>query len=185
MPPIQARLLKARYSEYNLNIPNSGIIRNKMGFKKPFPNISTELIKDILNVLINPPVKDKWYKDNHYHIVKDFVEQSSPKGKRRVINLRIIKPIMYFFRYPDEYYNNYEIFSIPLIHHILCGMRRSTILHRIKTGELPKNTRSDHICSNGNYPFVKPMTNKCSVAMGHKLLYVLENAGYDLESTKY
>ena len=171
---IQQRLLKARYSQYNLHMPS------KKDLLLAVPNISRRhrenlvslCLKDFMNVFIEPPKKDKHYK-TYRTTIDDYLILSTRKNQAEMTHYAI-KLFIYYLRNSEEYYGNYENFCIPFVSHFLFTMRKYKMRHMMYNGEIPM--LYDLVCpqSNGYYPFPKPMGNMATVSMGNRLWNILE-----------
>lgn len=171
---IQQRLLKARYSEYNLHMPHRDELVDLNLPKHIVYQINTrELVPQFISLLTNPPIKDRYYKVEMKKLVEEYIELGG-QGRAAAILNKAIKYIIFFYRNPNLYQNNLSLFSIPFLSFILFDIRQHNMNKLYKLGKLPAIWDKTNPASNGYYKLPKPMTNKCTIALSLKIIDILE-----------
>ena len=180
MPSIQEKLKKQRYGEFVLKMPSKLEVAKHI---EPSNRTTRwrinklDLSNRFISLLQNPPKRDRYYK--YYMIViNDFValpEVTKNSATRRIL-ASTIRLITYFYLFPHKYYDNYEVFGIPLMSHILFSMRKTIMKHKRTIGEIPMIFDFVNPQSNGYYKFPKPMKNQAMIALAHSMHTLLEPA---------
>jgi len=173
---IQTRLKLARYGPMNYMMP----IKDEVD--RVIPKVDhnftrhldlNQLSQKILQIFSNPPLKDKYTKI-HLIVINDFKKQ--PNNKKALIknvHQNLIRKLVYFYENPQYYNHNFEHFCINWIVGCIFQMRKTIIDNMYQTGDIPY-TNPNHPSSNGRYKFYKPMLNKCTIVMAHKIHDLLQ-----------
>jgi hypothetical protein len=173
---IQTRLLKARYGEYNIHLPTNKELYNHLG-RPPKYRIDSLKIKDIsddyINLFINPPKKDRYYKE-HKKLMDDYIAEN-PSRSKTILTYDAIIRLAYFLANPDIYHNNFQVFAPSWISHTLFSMRKYIMKQRMRDGRLPTLYNFTSPSSGGYYKLPKPMLNKTNILIANKCYDLLES----------
>lgn len=164
---IQTRLLKARYSEQNIRLSYKDIyFKTKQYFYHTNREQLETTVQLVINQVLYPVKKDKYYKDNHQKIVEDYLKYcNTPKTNKLLFTQKVLLPIRYYILNKHLYNNTYEHIGISITVGILQHMRKAIMKQMILRKELPLIYDRTSPSSNGYYPLYKPMLNKTTAVM--------------------
>ena len=175
---IQERLRKARYSEQSIYMPNrdelldSGLMINDKLINDRLNFHIAKVRSRCMDILYNPPIKDRYYKYNHSKLVNDYKECNFRSNG--FISTLTMPRLSYYILNSHRYGDTFEYYGVSWAVSNMFEMRKSVMERWKKEGKIPNNIYDVSTpASHQFYPLYKPMTNRCMLAIAYKLYDIL------------
>lgn len=158
---IQDRLIRDRYSEININVPNWDELKaNSLCGREVIYKINKHNIKQkVFNIYFTKATCK--YKETYNSLLDDYLSFDLHKTKSwTYITSLLYRRFLYFHINSNLYNNNYQYYSIPLYNSTLFQMRKAIMKQLVVTKQIPPIRDFNKPYTNGFYPLVKPLPLK-------------------------